>query len=89
MATHTLPSLDSIPAQDPDVWARLERLAAVAGRSVSELASAVLRDFVDESEQHLAALEAGVAAADAGDLIDFEEVEADLEKKLAALSARR
>jgi predicted transcriptional regulator len=45
-------------------------------------------DSRDENEQHLAAIEAGIAAADAGELIDFEEVEADVRKRLAALLAR-
>ena len=51
--------------------------------------AAVLRDFVDDDEPHLAAIAAGIAAVDAADLIDIDEVEADLDKKLAALSRGR
>jgi predicted transcriptional regulator len=73
----------------PDLWDRLEKLARSAGRSTSELADVALRDFLDESEQHLAAIDEGIAAADAGDLIGFADVEADVQRKLAALSTRR
>jgi predicted transcriptional regulator len=89
MATHALSGLDMSPSLDPQLWARLERLAQGAGRSVSELAGAVLRDFVDENERQLAAIDAGIAAADAGDLIEYDEVKADVQAKLAALAARR
>lgn len=51
--------------------------------------SAVLRDFVEENERQLAAIDAGIAAADAGDVLDYEEVKAGIQKKLAALSAKR
>ncbi|MFT3776544.1 MAG: hypothetical protein QM820_65215 [Minicystis sp.] len=89
MATNAPGHFDAPLAVDPEVWARLEKLAAAAGRSVSDLVGGLLREFIDESEQHLTAIDAGIAAADAGDLIDFDEVEADLDKKLAALAARR
>jgi predicted transcriptional regulator len=89
MTTRALTGLDTPVTLDPAVWTRLQELAESAGRSVSELAGAVLRDFVDENDRHLAAIDVGIAAADAGELIDFEEVEADVHKQLAALSARR
>ena len=74
---------------DVHLWKRLEALAESAGRSASELAAAVLRDFLEENERHLAAIDVGIAAADAGELIDFDDVEADVQKKLAALTTRR
>ncbi len=52
-------------------------------------AGAVLRDFIDENERQLAAIDAGIAEADAGELLDFEEVRADLQKKMASFSAKR
>jgi predicted transcriptional regulator len=88
MATHALQGGASPLILDPVVGARLETLAASAGRSVSELVGAVLREFLDENDRHLTAIGVGVAEADAGELIDFDEVEADLDRKLAALSAR-
>jgi predicted transcriptional regulator len=77
MATHAPSGLDH------DLWDRLEKLADSAGRSASELADAVLRDFLDENEQHLTAIHAGIASADAGELVDFDEVEADAQRRLA------
>ncbi len=88
MTTHALSNLETPVALDDAAWARLAKLAEAAGRSVSELAGAVLRDFIDENERHLEAFEVGIAAADAGDLIDFDDVEADMDKRLAALSAK-
>lgn len=81
---------DSSPQRgvDPVVWARLEKLARASGRSAAELAEALLRDFLDENEGHLAAIDEGIAAADAGELVDFDEVEADVQKQLAALMTR-
>jgi predicted transcriptional regulator len=74
---------------DAHLWTRLETLAESAGRSASELAAAVLRDFLDDNERHLAAIDVGIAAADAGELLDFDEVEADVRKKLATLATKR
>jgi predicted transcriptional regulator len=89
MATHALPPLDTPLGLEPDLWARLEALAESAGKSASELAGAVLRDFLEENEQHLAAIDAGIVAADAGELVGLDEVKAGVERRLAALSARR
>jgi predicted transcriptional regulator len=47
------------------------------------------REELEEDERHLAAIDEGIAAADAGELIDFADVEADVRKKLASLSIRR
>jgi|HubBroStandDraft_4_1064222.scaffolds.fasta_scaffold744270_2 RHH-type rel operon transcriptional repressor/antitoxin RelB len=82
MTTHAIPL-------EPDLWARLEELAASAGRSASELAAAVLRDFLEENARHLDAIDAGIAEADAGELVGLDEVKAGVERRLAALSARR
>ncbi len=89
MAAHAVTGFDAPLALDPQIRARLERLAGAAGRTVSELAGAVLRDFVDENERQILAIDAGIAQADAGDLVDYDEVKADVREKLAALSARR
>lgn len=74
---------------DADIWARLRKLADSAGSSVAELASDVLRDYAEESEQRIAAIEAGIAQADAGDLVPWEEVDAGIEARLAAMNAGR
>ena len=89
MSTRVLAGVNPPLDLDPQLWARLKKLAETADRSVSELAAAALRGFLDENERHLAAIDAGIAAADAGELIDFAEVEANVETKLAALLARR
>ncbi len=53
---------------------RLEALARAADRPVDELAAAVIADFVVAEETRLSAIREGVAAADAGDLIDHAAV---------------
>jgi predicted transcriptional regulator len=86
MSTHTADMPIVLEAQ---LWERLERLAADTGRSVSDLASAVLREFVDENESQLAAIDVGIAQADRGELVDYEEVKRGIEERLAALSVKR
>ena len=71
------------------LWKRLETLAECAGRSAFELADGVLRELLDENERQLAAIDVGIAATDAGELIDFDKVEVDVQKRLAKLSTKR
>ena len=89
MSAYTKAGLTPPLALDPYLWARLEKLAEAAGRSVSELAGAVLRDFLDENEQQLAAIDAGITEADAGQLLDYDDVKADILAKLSARAAQR
>lgn len=88
MSARAMSRPDASLLVDPELQGRLARIAEVAGRTVSELVSAVLRDFVEENERQLAAIDAGIAAADAGDVLDYEDVKAGIQKKLAALSAK-
>ncbi len=89
MSRHELTALYAPLVLDPHICARLEKLAEAAGRSVSELAGAVLRDFIAENQRQLAEIDAGIADADAGRLLDYDEVKAEIEGKLSALSAKR
>jgi predicted transcriptional regulator len=75
-------------ALEPSLRERLEKLAAAIGRDASELVGAALRTFLDENERQLAAIDAGIAEADAGDLLEYEEVKADLMEKVSALAKR-
>lgn len=45
-------------------------------------------DDDDRDDEMIAAIEAGVQAADRGDVLDFDDVKAELAAKLAALQAR-
>ncbi len=74
---------------EAEVWDRLEKLAESAGRSVSDLADAVLRDFLDANEGQLAAIDAGIAEADAGEVHDLSIVKAGIQEKLSALTTKR
>jgi predicted transcriptional regulator len=49
----------------------------------------VLSGSVDENEQQLAAIDSGLAQADAGELVEYDEVVADVQARLAAVTAKR
>ena len=86
MSTQAPADADLRVTLDPSLRARLEKLAEVFGRDASELVGAVLRDFLDENERQMAAIDAGIEEADAGELLDYEDVKADALKKLSALA---
>lgn len=88
MSTHSLAGVDLHLALDPSLRERLEKLAAAIGRDASELASAALRGFLDENERQMEAIDAGIAEADAGQLLDYEDVKAGVLEKLSALAKR-
>lgn len=88
MSSHALADRDAPLVLDPQLRVRLEELAEALGRDASKLADAVLRQFLDESERHLAAIDAGIAEADAGELLDYDEVKAEVLEKLSALPRR-
>ena len=88
MNTYALAGSDAPLVLDPHLRVRLEELAEALGRDASKLADAVLRQFLDESERHLAAIDAGIAEADAGQLLDYDAVKAELLEKLSALPGR-
>jgi predicted transcriptional regulator len=89
MSTHAPSTSASPPSIDPQLWARLQRLAAAAGCGAGDLVVDVLREFADEEERHLAAIDAAMAEADAGEIVDYDDVKVDVARKLAELSARR
>jgi predicted transcriptional regulator len=74
---------------DADIRARLDRVAAETGHSASALAGAVLRDFLDEDDAYVATIQVGIDDVEAGNLIDFEVVKANVAAQLAKLSAAR
>jgi predicted transcriptional regulator len=88
MSSHSPVGFDAHLVLDPSLRARLEKVAEASGREASELAGAVLRDFVDENERHMAAISAGIQEADAEELLDYEDVKAELLEKLACLAKR-
>lgn len=61
---------------DPAVRRKLERLAKETRRSKSFLAAAAITQYIESEAAFLAAVEAGVKAANAGDLVEHEDVAA-------------
>jgi predicted transcriptional regulator len=68
---------------DPDVQAKLTRIAAERGSDAELLAREAIERFVDYDEWFILEVERGVAAADSGELLTHEEVGTRLEKLLA------
>ncbi len=89
MSAHAPTGLDPLLMLDPQLRARLEKIAEAAGRSASEIVAAVVRQFLDENERDLAAIDAGIEEADAGQLLDYDEVKADVLAKLSARTSKR
>lgn len=57
-----------------DLAQRLEKLAEAMDRSKSYLACQAIEEYVAVQEWHDKAVQEGIAAADRGELIPFEEV---------------
>ena len=57
-----------------DLAERLEKLAESMDRSKSYLAAQAIEEYISVQEWHDQAVQEGIAAADRGELIDFEEV---------------
>ena len=57
----------------PDVASRLEKLAESMERPKTYLAAQAIEDYLSIQEWHDQAVQEGIAAADRGELIDFEE----------------
>jgi RHH-type rel operon transcriptional repressor/antitoxin RelB len=72
---------------DDDLKGRLEALAEASGQDLSAFVSNALRMLLDDNDQAVAAIEAGVREADQGDILEFDDVKAELATKMAKLQA--
>ncbi len=73
---------------NPDIVAKLSRLAADRGSDAELLAREAIERFVDYDEWFLREVEKGIASADRGELLSHEEVGTRLEKLLAEKQPR-
>ena len=69
---------------DPETRNRLDRLAKATERSRAALAADAVRQYLDLNEWQIAAIKAGVRAANRGRLIDHAKLKKKWERKLAA-----
>lgn len=58
----------------PETKARLEKLASVTRRSKSFLTNEAVERYLAAEEEFVASVEAGIEAADAGDVLSTEEL---------------
>jgi len=63
----------------PDVQAKLEQIATKAGTVPERLVTNVVTRYVDEEARFLAAVEKGLAAAERGEFIEEEAMDARLQ----------
>ena len=66
----------------PEQEARLAQIASKTGTNPERLVSDVLVRYLDEEARFLAAVEEGIAAADRGEFIEEEEMDARFERML-------
>ena len=74
---------------NPDMEAKLARLAAEQGRNTEALVQEAIARFVDYDEWFIREVEKGLASADRGELLTDEDVGAWLEKLIVEKQARR
>jgi predicted transcriptional regulator len=74
---------------NPDIQAKLARLAAEQGRNTEALVQEAIARFVDYEEWFIREVEQGLASADRGELLTHEDVGARLEKLIAEKQAHR
>jgi predicted transcriptional regulator len=63
----------------PEQQARLAEIAAKAGTDPEQLVANVVARYIDEEAGFLAAVENGIAAAERGEFIEEEEMDARVE----------
>ncbi len=64
----------------PEQEARLTQIAAKAGTDPERLVKDVLIRYLDDEARFLAAVEKGIAAAERGEFIEEEEMDARIER---------
>jgi predicted transcriptional regulator len=74
---------------NPDLQAKLARLAAEQGRDTETLAEEAIARFVDYDEWFIREVEKGLASADRGQLLTHEEVGLYLKRLIAEKQSRR
>ena len=74
---------------NPDMQAKLARLAAEQGVNTEALVEEAIARFVDYDEWFIREVEKGLASADRGELLTHEDVSARLEKLIAEKQAHR
>lgn len=68
---------------DEELAGQLDTLAALTERSKTWHIERALRDYLSHEMEFLAAVEEGIRAAEAGDLVDHETVMREMDQMLA------
>lgn len=67
---------------DPDLQAKLSLLAAQQGRDAAELVQDALTRYVEDETSFLEGVDEGIAAAERGEFVEEEEMDARVERML-------
>lgn len=68
----------------PDVEARLRQVASASGKDAEQPVKDVVARLLDQEARFVAAVEKGIAAAERGEFIEEEEMDARLEAMFKA-----
>ena len=74
---------------NPDLQAKLSRIAAARGSDAELVAREAIERFVDHDDWFIREVEKGIASADRGKLLSHEDVGARLEKRIAEKHSRQ
>jgi RHH-type rel operon transcriptional repressor/antitoxin RelB len=66
----------------PEIAARLEKLAELMDRSKSYLAAEAIEEYLEINEWQVQAIKEGIAAADRGETVNFEDIKKHWEKRI-------
>jgi predicted transcriptional regulator len=72
---------------DDDQRLQLEALAAASSATPAELAAHAIAEYLADDAEFRRAVAEGLAAADAGDVVDYRPYMADLRRRMAAREA--
>lgn len=84
--TGLLPVSLRLPA---DVIETLDKIAAALDRPRSWVMLRAIRQYIADEGQELLDVQQGIAEADRGELVDFEEVMAEIDEIIANAEAKR
>ena len=84
--TGSMPISLRVPA---DILEKLDRIAAAVERSRSWVCLRAIRQYLADEGQEILDIQEGIAEADRGESVPFDEVMAGLEKIIAEAEAKR
>ena len=73
----------------PEIKERLARLAKITRRSTSFLSNEAVEGYLAAEEEFVASVQAGIEAADAGDVMSSDDLKKDLHDSINKIAASK